>query len=147
MDAATLWQRYQDWLYYNEGLGFYLDVSRMRFDRAFVEALQPKFEQAFQDMAALEGGAIANPDEDRMVGHYWLRDPDLAPTPEIKQDIIQTLEQIETFTKNPHCCHSSASSTPIYRHSLDWHWWFSPRSSIRCGSSRPILPASSDSLY
>jgi glucose-6-phosphate isomerase len=102
MDAATLWQRYQDWLYYNEGLGFYLDVSRMRFDRAFVEALQPKFEKAFQDMATLEGGAIANPDEDRMVGHYWLRDPDLAPTPEIKQDIIQTLEQIEDFTKKIH---------------------------------------------
>jgi len=25
MDAAALWQRYQDWLYY-EGLEFYLDV-------------------------------------------------------------------------------------------------------------------------
>ena len=29
-------------------------------------------------MAALEKGAIANPDENRMVGHYWLRAPDLA---------------------------------------------------------------------
>jgi len=48
----ALWQRYQDWLYYHEGLEFYLDVSRMRFDDAFVEALQPKFEKAFQDMAA-----------------------------------------------------------------------------------------------
>jgi len=99
MNAATLWQRYQDWLYYHEGLGFYLDVSRMSFDDAFVAQLQPKFEKAFQDMAALEGGAIANPDEDRMVGHYWLRNPNLAPTPEIKQDITQTIEQIETFTK------------------------------------------------
>ncbi|KJH71934.1 glucose-6-phosphate isomerase [Aliterella atlantica] len=99
MDAAALWQRYQDWLYYDEGLGFYLDVSRMRFDDAFVEALQPKFDRAFADMAALEEGAIANPDENRMVGHYWLRDPDLAPTPEIKQDIIQTVEKIEDFTK------------------------------------------------
>jgi len=26
MDAA-LWQRYQDWLYYHEGLEFYLDES------------------------------------------------------------------------------------------------------------------------
>ena len=102
MDAAALWQRYQDWLYYHEGLEFYLDVSRMRFDDAFVEAMQPRFEKAFQDMAALEGGAIANPDEHRMVGHYWLRDPDLAPTPAIKQDIIQTLEQIEAFTKKIH---------------------------------------------
>ncbi|PIG92586.1 glucose-6-phosphate isomerase [Gloeocapsopsis sp. IPPAS B-1203] len=99
MNAATLWQRYQDWLYYHEGLGFYLDVSRMSFDDAFVAQLQPKFEKAFQDMAALEEGAIANPDEDRMVGHYWLRNPDLAPTLEIKQDITQTIEQIETFTK------------------------------------------------
>ncbi|MBE9189258.1 glucose-6-phosphate isomerase [Gloeocapsopsis crepidinum LEGE 06123] len=99
MNAATLWQRYQDWLYYHEGLGFYLDISRMSFDDAFVVQLQPKFEKAFQDMAALEEGAIANPDEDRMVGHYWLRNPDLAPTPEIKQDITQTIEQIEAFTK------------------------------------------------
>ncbi|MBA2747381.1 MAG: glucose-6-phosphate isomerase, partial [Tatlockia sp.] len=86
MDAAALWQRYQNLLYYNEGLGFYLDVSRMRFDDAFVETLQPKFEQAFAAMADLEKGGIANPDENRMVGHYWLRNPDLAPTPEIKQD-------------------------------------------------------------
>ncbi len=99
MDAAALWQRYQDWLYYHEGLGFYLDVSRMRFDDAFVEALQPKLEKAFKDMAGLEGGAIANPDENRMVGHYWLRDPDLAPTADIKQDIIQAIEQIESFSQ------------------------------------------------
>ena len=102
MDAAALWQRYQDWLYYHEGLAFYLDVSRMRFDDAFVEALQPKFEKAFQDMAALEAGALANPDENRMVGHYWLRDPDLAPTNEIKQEIIQTIDRIEAFTKQIH---------------------------------------------
>jgi len=30
-------------------------------------------------MEALEGGAIANPDEGRMVGHYWLRAPERAP--------------------------------------------------------------------
>jgi glucose-6-phosphate isomerase len=99
MDAAALWQRYQDWLYYHAGLGFYVDISRMRFDDAFVEGLQPKLEKAFKDMAALEQGAIANPDEDRMVGHYWLRDPDLAPTPEIKQAIVESVDQIETFAK------------------------------------------------
>lgn len=102
MDAAALWQRYQDWLYYHPGLGFYLDISRMRFDDAFVQALQPKFEKAFQDMADLEKGAIANPDENRMVGHYWLRDPDLAPTPEIKQDIVQTVDHIEAFAQKIH---------------------------------------------
>ena len=102
MDAAALWQRYQDWLYYHEGLEFYLDISRMRFDDAFVEAMLPKFEKAFKDMDALEGGALANPDENRMVGHYWLRDPDLAPTPELQQEILNTLEQIEDFTEKVH---------------------------------------------
>lgn len=97
MDAAALWQRYKDWLYYNEGLGFYLDVSRMGFDDEFVAKIQPRFEKAFADMAALEQGAIANPDENRMVGHYWLRDPDLAPTPELRQDINDTLIRIEQF--------------------------------------------------
>ncbi|NEO02020.1 MAG: glucose-6-phosphate isomerase [Moorea sp. SIO3I7] len=102
MDAAALWQRYQDWLYYHEGLELYLDISRMGFDDAFVEAMLPKFEKAFKDMDALVNGAIANPDENRMVGHYWLRDPDLAPTPELQQDIVNTLEKIETFTQNVH---------------------------------------------
>jgi glucose-6-phosphate isomerase len=97
MDADVLWQRYQDWLYYHEGLGFYLDVSRVRFDDTFVETMQPKFEKAFRDMDALEKGAIANPDENRMVGHYWLRDADLAPTSELRQEILKTLEEIEDF--------------------------------------------------
>ena len=99
MDAAALWQRYQDWLYFHEGLGLYLDISRMRFDDAFVARMQPEFERAFAAMTALEGGAIANPDEQRMVGHYWLREPDLAPSPEIKQEIIQSIQDIETFVQ------------------------------------------------
>ncbi|ALF55421.1 glucose-6-phosphate isomerase [Nostoc piscinale CENA21] len=99
MDAIALWQRYQDWLYFHEGLGLYVDVSRMRFDDAFVESLRPKFDKAFANMAELEKGAIANPDENRMVGHYWLRNPDLAPTPELTQEIVQTLEQIEAFAE------------------------------------------------
>lgn len=99
---ATLWQRYQDWLYYHEGLGVFLDISRMRFDDAFVAKMQPKFEQAFKDMQALEAGAIANPDENRMVGHYWLRAPELAPTPELTQEIADTLDQIEAFAQKIH---------------------------------------------
>jgi len=99
MDAKALWQKYQDWLYFHEGLGLYLDISRMRFDQAFVESLRLKFDKAFADMALLEQGAIANPDEQRMVGHYWLRNPDLAPSPELTQEIVQTLEQIVTFAE------------------------------------------------
>jgi len=102
MDAIALWQRYQTWLYYHESLELYLDISRIRFDDAFVAEMQPRFAKAFQDMEALEKGAIANPDEDRMVGHYWLRDADRAPTPELKQDILETLQRIKVFTQQVH---------------------------------------------
>ena len=102
MDNAQLWERYQDWLYYNDELGFYLDISRMSFDDAFVEQMKPKFDKAFKDLAALEGGAIANPDEKRMVGHYWLRDPDLAPTEALRQDIIETQNKIIDFKDKVH---------------------------------------------
>jgi glucose-6-phosphate isomerase len=102
IDATALWQRYQDWLYYHDGLGFYLDISRMRFDDRFVAQMQPKFEQAFKQMAALEAGAIANPDEHRMVGHYWLRDAELAPTQALQQDITNTLHQITAFVQQVH---------------------------------------------
>lgn len=95
--TAALWQRYLDWLYYHEGLGLYVDISRMRFDEEFVTQLSPRFQKAFEDMEALEAGAIANPDENRMVGHYWLRDPELAPNPELRRDIVDTLVQIEDF--------------------------------------------------
>ena len=102
MDSASLWQRYQDWLFYDEELALYLDVSRMGFDESFVETMKPKFDKAFADLNALEDGAIANPDENRMVGHYWLRDADLAPSEELKNDITETLTQIKTFASQVH---------------------------------------------
>ncbi|MDB9528503.1 glucose-6-phosphate isomerase [Oscillatoria sp. CS-180] len=101
MTALELWQRYEDWLYYHESLDLYVDISRVGFDRAFAEQLKPRFAKAFEDMAALEAGAIANPDEDRMVGHYWLRDPDLAPDG-LGEEIKTVLNDIEDFVEKVH---------------------------------------------
>ncbi|MEI6428527.1 MAG: glucose-6-phosphate isomerase [Pseudanabaena sp. ELA607] len=101
-DALDLWQRYQEWLYYHPELGLYVDVSRMRFDGAFVAAMESKFARAFEDMRQLESGAIANPDEQRMVGHYWLRAPELAPSQELSQAITETLSHIHDFVARVH---------------------------------------------
>lgn len=101
MTTKKLWQRYQNWLYFHDVLGMYLDISRMPFDDELLAALQPKFSQAFADMTALEAGAIANPDENRMVGHYWLRDPDLAPL-QFKKEIETTLIHIDDFVRRVH---------------------------------------------
>jgi glucose-6-phosphate isomerase len=114
MDASALWQRYQDWLYYHEGLDFYLDISRMRFDSSQIAALEPRFDQAFKDMAALEAGAIANPDENRMVGHYWLRNPEVAPTEEIKAEISHNLEAIATFVQKVHAGEIKPPNAPKF---------------------------------
>ena len=85
--------------YYTEfpSIGMALDLSRMNVDDAFFSAMEPKMQKAFADMAALERGAIANPDENRMVGHYWLRNAALAPTPEISREIAETNASIKQF--------------------------------------------------
>ena len=46
-------------------------------------------------LAALEAGAVANPDEGRQVGHYWLRAPDLAPDPADAAAITASWRQID----------------------------------------------------
>ena len=50
-------------------------------------------------MQDLELGSIANPDENRMVGHYWLRNPELAPSAEIKNLVSYTVENIQQFSQ------------------------------------------------
>ena len=102
MDKLQLWQRYQDWLYYNEKLNLYVDISRMRFDDDFYNSMKSKFDHAFENVAKLEQGAIANPDENRMVGHYWLRNPDIAPNSEIKNEINDTVTKIKDFATKIH---------------------------------------------
>ena len=78
---ASSFDDYRRQLLNHPELGFSLDLSRAPAPTGFAERLAPALRQALADMAALEQGAIANPDEKRMVGHYWLRAPELAPDP------------------------------------------------------------------
>ncbi|KAG6396399.1 hypothetical protein SASPL_142547 [Salvia splendens] len=96
-DPRELWKRYVDWLYQHKELGLYLDVSRVGFTDEFFREMEPRLQKAFTDMEELEKGAIANPDEGRMVGHYWLRNPKLAPKAILTQQIETTLESICDF--------------------------------------------------
>jgi len=74
----------------------------MRFADGFLDEIGPLMAGAFQEMEALEGGAIANPDEGRMVGHYWLRAPSLAPSGEIRDLIASALDKIRDFAFRVH---------------------------------------------
>ncbi|AMV36199.1 glucose-6-phosphate isomerase [Planctomyces sp. SH-PL62] len=102
MNASELWKRFQASLCQVPALDVSLDVSRMGFDDGFLERMQPAFEKAFAAMEELEKGAIANPDENRMVGHYWLRAPELAPSPELSAEIAATLDAIAAFAAQVH---------------------------------------------
>jgi glucose-6-phosphate isomerase len=96
------WSRFKSHFFHHADLGVSLDVSRMPFPDEFLVTMAPRMQQAFTDMAALEKGSIANPDEKRMVGHYWLRAPQLAPTPALTAEITSTLAAIKEFTGKVH---------------------------------------------
>jgi glucose-6-phosphate isomerase len=86
----------------DDELGFSLDVSRVKFTEADLAPLWPKLKSALATMKQLEAGAIANPDENRMVGHYWLRAPELAPSSDISEEIVGTNAEIEKFVHQIH---------------------------------------------
>ena len=96
------WSRFKAHSYHYADLGVSLDISRLPFPDDFLASKEAAMQQAFTAMAALEKGALANPDEQRMVGHYWLRAPELAPTPELTNAITSTLAAIKDFSAKVH---------------------------------------------
>src|SRR5262245_43536578 len=102
MGTPALWKRFQQYLCEIPALGLTLDVSRMRFEDGFLERMAGPIRQAFEAMDVLERGGIANPDENRMVGHYWLRAPDMAPSAAIVADIRKTIADVKSFAAGVH---------------------------------------------
>ena len=98
----SAWQRYCQYLITDRALGFSLDVSRVRFEESDLAPLLPRMTKALAAMQTLEDGAIANADENRMVGHYWLRDSALAPSDEITTEIDETRAAITQFAVDVH---------------------------------------------
>jgi glucose-6-phosphate isomerase len=118
MPSSSLWQRFQRYFLYYRDLDFSLDISRIKFPEDFFEKMQPKIGKAFAAMRELEAGAIANPTEKRMVGHYWLRNPALAPSAEIRQEIEQTINRIKKFAADIHAGKITAENGKRFEHVL-----------------------------
>ena len=102
MQKLQLWERYKNRLYDDAQLGMSVDTSRMNFDDSFLDDMEPRMQKAHADMAQLETGALANTDEKRMVGHYWLRAPELAPSGGICEEIRGALASIKAFAASIH---------------------------------------------
>ena len=101
MNRLQEWERYKEYLNFNPEIGLMVDISRVMFPEDYFDRMNAPIQKAFQEMEALESGTIANPDENRMVGHYWLRAPELAPQ-EIARDIEKTLQAIKDFSRKIH---------------------------------------------
>lgn len=97
-----LWNRYREYRYDAPEVGMSLDISRVRFEDEYLPLMSAPMSAALDAMEALEAGALANRDENRMVGHYWLRHPELAPTRSLGSEISNALASIHTFADQVH---------------------------------------------
>jgi glucose-6-phosphate isomerase len=118
MASQSLWQRFQEYYLRYDDLGFSIDISRMRFPDGYFEQMRPRTERAFSAMRDLESGSIANPDEKRMVGHYWLRNPSLAPNDQLRAEVAETKERILKFASDIHVGRISAPTGRPFEHLL-----------------------------
>ncbi len=118
MTSPELWRRYQAWSFEDPGLALRVDLSRMGIEESALAGQEPLLQAAYEQMAALEGGAIANPDEKRMVGHYWLRAPGLAPSDEIGAAIRGMQERVSAFAARVHDGRIVPARAKAFRHVL-----------------------------
>src|SRR5205807_9316597 len=118
MASSSLWQRFQQYFLRYDDLDFAIDISRMKFTDDFFDKMRPKIDKAFAAMRDLEAGGIANPDEKRMVGHYWLRKPALAPNAELRGEIERTNARIKQFAADLHSGKIKNARSEKFRHAL-----------------------------
>lgn len=101
-DRPAQWDRFKKYWLRHDEVGLSLDVSRMPFDEGLLDRMREPMGRAMAAMRALEGGDIANPSERRMVGHYWLRATELAPSPELRREIEDAVGHVRQFAADVH---------------------------------------------
>lgn len=99
MDA---WKMFENTVLYSPKTKLMMEWGGMDLNDDYIFSMERKMNTALKGMVELEAGAIANPDEDRMVGHYWLRAPEKAPTKELRDEITGTLAAIKEFVADVH---------------------------------------------
>lgn len=95
------WNKFKENFFIFKSIGTTIDISNLKLDSGYISTNQTMLDKALVDLQELEAGAIANPDENRMVGHYWLRTPELA-TAEIRNEIEDLKKDIKAFAEEIH---------------------------------------------
>jgi glucose-6-phosphate isomerase len=99
--SSPSWNQFNQSFVRYPDLGFSIDFSRVDLPSGYFDQMTGKITTAEAAMRAVEAGEIANPDENRMVGHYWLRNSSLAPA-ELKSEIDSTLAATLQFAAEVH---------------------------------------------
>jgi glucose-6-phosphate isomerase len=115
--ASDNWEGFLQRYTFFEPIGLALDFSRTTMPVDYAQQKGPMVERALAQMRELEAGGIANPDEKRMVGHYWLRNPALAPTPEIRSAVERAVADVKAFAADVHAGRIRGASGP-FKHIL-----------------------------
>jgi glucose-6-phosphate isomerase len=103
--SRSAWQRFRMLTLSVPELPLLVDLSKTNLadDALVADPLVARaLPEAFAAMGRLEKGAIANPDENRRVGHYWLRAPELAPDEATVRAIRDTLARVKRFAAEVH---------------------------------------------
>jgi glucose-6-phosphate isomerase len=99
--SSPSWNQFNQSFVRYPDLGFSIDFSRVDLPSGYFDQMTGKITTAEAAMRAVEAGEIANPDENRMVGHYWLRNSSLAPAG-LKSEIDSTLAATLQFAADVH---------------------------------------------
>lgn len=78
-------------------IGLFFDFSKSELNSEFVCNNKALIDRALLALKDLEAGAISNPTEQRMVGHYWLRAPELAPPGKFSDEILAARNSINNL--------------------------------------------------
>ncbi len=93
------WDKFCNYLWFDKKLNIWLDISKINFTSKEIKNLNDKFKDVFSSIKELENGAISNIDENRQVGHYWLRNPSISPSSKIGEEIRENINSISEFGK------------------------------------------------
>lgn len=90
-------QSLKESVFFEPTSGFSIDISHCESMPQAVLEDSTLIEQCLAELRSLESGELVNQDEKRMVGHYWLRNPSLSPSPEIRRAIEESLDSLKEF--------------------------------------------------
>ncbi len=94
------WKKFSNYLWYSNDLNIWIDISKIKFNSDDFQNINQKFVNVFKALEELENGAISNIDENRQVGHYWLRNSSIAPNNILKNKIDNEISSIKEFGKD-----------------------------------------------